>query len=92
MRPLHELDVLKPGSNNFLREARGCAGLLPATLGFLPPRTYEQHPALISAFWIPGEPEPGILGGPNRVDCVHLTLLKPGRQRRKRPSPRRRAA
>ena len=49
---------------------------LPATLGFLPPFRREHHPALISAFAIVDEPEPGLVGTPSDVRSVHLTLLK----------------
>jgi Toprim domain len=50
---------------------------LPATLGFLPARKPEHHPALIAAFALPDEPEPGVVGTPHDVESVHLTLLKP---------------
>jgi Toprim domain len=61
----------------YLREARGYTGLLPPTLGFLPPTKPEHHPALIAAFAIPSEPEPsGVLDVPRDVDAVHLTLLQ----------------
>lgn len=56
--------------------ARRCTGGSPATLRFLAPRKREQHPAMIAAFGIPDEPEPGRLE--MRDDCVagvHLTLL-----------------
>ena len=58
--------------------ARGYAGALPATLGFLPPQKSEHQPALIAAFALAGEPEPGLLSvHDNRVCGVHLTFLKP---------------
>ena len=44
----------------YLREARGYTGPLPQTLGFLPARG-EYPPAMIAAFGIPTEPEPGVL-------------------------------
>jgi predicted RNA-binding Zn-ribbon protein involved in translation (DUF1610 family) len=47
-------------AERYLREARGIPGALPATLGFLPPWG-EHPPALIAAFGIPTEPEPGAL-------------------------------
>jgi putative DNA primase/helicase len=50
---------------------------LPTTLGFLPARKPEHHPALIAAFALVDEPEPGIVGTPRNVGAVHLTLLKP---------------
>ena len=40
------------------------------------PRKREDYPALIAAFAIPDEPDPGALGIPRSVDAVHLTLLK----------------
>jgi DNA primase len=52
----------------YLRQARCYYGPLPATLGFLPARTKDQHPAMIAAF--------GIADAPHDVDAVHLTLLK----------------
>jgi hypothetical protein len=50
---------------------------LSPTLGFLPAREPEHHPALIVAFALVDEPEPGVLGTPHDVNAVHLTLLKP---------------
>jgi hypothetical protein len=61
----------------YLRQARAIACPLPPTLAFLPPRGPEQHPAMIAAFGLPDEPEPGILAPPRNVTAVHLTLLKP---------------
>lgn len=55
---------------------RGITCPLPATLGFLSAHG-EHPPALISAFTIPDEPEPGIVGTPRLVQSVHLTKLKP---------------
>jgi hypothetical protein len=68
-----------PGTiaERYLREAREITCALPATLGFLAPRKPEHHPALIAAFALPDEPEPGVVGPPHDVDAVHLTLLKP---------------
>src|SRR5262249_27287680 len=43
---------------------------------FLPPWR-EHHPAMIAAFAIVDESEPGALGKPRGVTSVHLTLLKP---------------
>jgi hypothetical protein len=37
----------------------------------------EHHPALIAAFGLCAEPEPGIIAAPSDVISVHLTLLKP---------------
>jgi putative DNA primase/helicase len=50
---------------------------LPQTLGFLRPTKPKHHPAVICAFAIPDEPEPGILAAPRAVNAVHLILLRP---------------
>ena len=50
---------------------------LPPTLGFLPARKPEHHPALISAFTLVDEPEPGVLRTLRDVDAVHITLIRP---------------
>jgi hypothetical protein len=63
-------------AETYLR-SREIACALPVTLGFLPPRKPEQHPAMIAAFAVPPEPEPGVLGVPHDVQAVHLTLLRP---------------
>ena len=63
-------------AERYLREARKYSGPLQATLGFLPPLKSEHHPALIAAFALVDEPEPGILGKPQHVSAIHLTLLK----------------
>jgi hypothetical protein len=60
----------------YLREVRGYAGAIPTTLAFLPPQKPEHHSAMIAAFDIPTECEPGVLGIPGDVDAVHLTLLR----------------
>jgi hypothetical protein len=57
--------------------ARGITCPLPPTLAFLPPYRPEHHPAMIAAFGLCDEPEPGLLGSPRTVGSVHLTLLKP---------------
>ncbi|MGX1352999.1 hypothetical protein AB7M49_006608 [Bradyrhizobium elkanii] len=56
---------------------RGIVCPLPATLGFLPPRKPEHHAAMVAAFALPDEIEPGVLSAPRNVTAVHLTLLKP---------------
>ena len=61
-------------AQRYLR-SRGIMCPLPATLGFLPARG-EHPPSLISAFTIPDEPEPGVLGAPRVVESAHLTKLK----------------
>jgi Toprim domain len=64
-------------AEHYLREVRKYSGPLQATLGFLPPLKPEHHPALIAAFAVVDEPEPGLLGKPQHVTAIHLTLLKP---------------
>jgi hypothetical protein len=61
----------------YLRTARGYSGPIPRTLAFLLPSKPEHHPAMMAAFGVCDEPEPGIVGEPLNVDSVHLTLLKP---------------
>lgn len=60
----------------YLRIFRGITCPLPPTLGFLAPNRPDQHPAMIAAFALPDEPEPGIVGEPRNVSSVHLTLLR----------------
>jgi hypothetical protein len=67
-----------PGTvaETYLRECRRYKGPLPPTLGFMPARD-NFAPAMISAFGIPAELEPGILSiSPAAVMAVHLTHLK----------------
>lgn len=57
----------------YLRK-RGYAGPIPATFGYLPAR--DPHPsAMIAAFGMADEPEPGILAEPKAITGVHLTRL-----------------
>jgi putative DNA primase/helicase len=63
-------------AETYLRR-RGITCALPPTLGFLPPSKPEHHPAMIAAFALVDEPDPGTLGRPRDVQSVHLTLLKP---------------
>jgi Toprim domain len=59
----------------YLREARGYGGPLPATLGFLPARA-KSPPAMIAAFGMVDEPEPGVVSiAETAVAGVHLTRL-----------------
>jgi hypothetical protein len=61
----------------YLREARGYGGPLPATLGFLPSRG-NHPPAMIAAFGMATESEPGVLRiADAAVLGVHLTRLLP---------------
>jgi hypothetical protein len=64
-----------PGET-YLRQARGYQGPIPATLGFLPARG-EYAPAIIAAFGLPQEPEPGMLSMPvDSIAAVHLIRLR----------------
>lgn len=68
-------------AETYLREARGYSGQipppLPATLGFLPARG-DHGPAMIAAFGVPHEPEPGTLViADDAVRGVHITRLAP---------------
>jgi hypothetical protein len=47
-------------AETYLRSARGYGGPLPATLGFLPSRG-DHPPAMIAAFGMATECEPGVL-------------------------------
>jgi hypothetical protein len=61
----------------YLRSARGYGGPLPATLGFLPSRG-DHPPAMIAAFGMATECEPGMLRiADAAVVGVHLTRLLP---------------
>jgi Toprim domain-containing protein len=71
-------------AERYLREARAYGGPLPPTLGFLPARG-DYPPALIAAFGIPEEPEPGVIVMPDsNVRGVHITRLLPDGSDRER--------
>jgi hypothetical protein len=64
-------------AERYLRECRGYPGPIPATLRYLPP-TEKYPPAMIAAFAVAQEPQPGVLSvPPATVHAVHLTRLKP---------------
>jgi hypothetical protein len=63
-------------AERYLRQARGYGGPLPATLGFLKLFKPEYPPALIAAFAMPQESEPGILAAPRDVGSVLLIALR----------------
>jgi hypothetical protein len=64
-------------SERYLRQVRAYRGPFPSTLAFLPPTKPDYHPALIVAYGLPDEPEPGVLGLQDAaVNAVHLVLLK----------------
>jgi hypothetical protein len=64
-------------AETYLRDARGYDGPLPSTLRFLRGGG-EYPPAMIAAFGIPAEPEPGVLSiAEDEIRGVHVTRLKP---------------
>jgi putative DNA primase/helicase len=62
-------------AERYLR-GRGITCPLPPTIAYLPPAKPEHYPALIAAFALADEVEPGILGEPRNVGAVHLVLLR----------------
>ncbi len=58
-------------AETYLRQARGYGGAIPATLAFLPPRD-DHEPALIAAFGLCSEPEPGELA----IDDVNVRAMQ----------------
>ncbi len=64
-------------AERYLREARGYGGAIPATLAFLPARG-DRPPALIAAFGMASDPEPGGRAiADDAVMAVQLVKLKP---------------
>jgi hypothetical protein len=64
-------------AETYLRHARGYGGPLSSTLGFLPARG-KHGPAMIAAFGLPDEIEPGVLAIAEEQVCgVHITRLAP---------------
>jgi CHC2-type zinc finger protein len=55
---------------------RGYVDAIPPTIGYLPARGEHPH-AMISAYALPNEIEPGELGAPLVVRSVHITKLAP---------------
>lgn len=65
-------------AETYLRQARGYAGPLLETLGFLPGRG-DYPPAMIAAFGLASEPEPGVIRMSSEdVRGVHITRLALG--------------
>jgi len=60
---------------HYLRQRR-YTGVIPPTIGYLSARGEHPH-AMVAAFALPNEVEPGELGPPLGVRAVHLTKLKP---------------
>src|SRR5262249_23656246 len=66
----------------YLREARRYGGPLPATLGYLS-RSRKHCPAMIAAFGLAAETEPGVLAiADDAVRGVHITRLAPDGSRK----------
>src|SRR5262249_18283276 len=62
-------------AERYLRQARRYNGPMPATLGYLPPCD-NHNPAMIAAFGLATEPEPGVLAIADRaVRGIHITRL-----------------
>jgi hypothetical protein len=71
-------------AERYLREKRGIGCQLPATLGFLPARG-EYPPALIAAFGLAHEVEPGVIAiRGSAIRGVHVTRLQPDGSDRER--------
>src|SRR5438105_1717922 len=69
------LPIVGTAAETYLRGPRGYGGSLQATLGFLPGRA-GFPPAMIAAFGLPAEPEPGRLAiNDCAVAGVHITRL-----------------
>jgi hypothetical protein len=63
-------------AETYLREVRRYHGQLPATVGFLPARG-EHPPAMIAAFGVAEEMEPGVVAiNDAAVRGIHITKLK----------------
>ena len=71
-------------AERYLREKRKIKCPLPATLGFLPARG-EYAPAMIAAFGLPHEIEPGVIDiADGALKGVHITRLLPDGSDRER--------
>jgi hypothetical protein len=67
-----------PGTivERYLR-SRGITVAVPATVRFLAPTKPDHHPAMVTAYGLADEPEPGVLAiVAEQITAVHLTLLK----------------
>jgi hypothetical protein len=72
----HRRPIAGSVAETYLREARAYNGPLPETLGFLPARG-DYPPAMVAAFGLIEEPEPGIITiNDEAVDGIHITKLK----------------
>jgi Toprim domain-containing protein len=74
-------------AERYLRETRGCRGPFPCTLGFLPANKDKGYPpALIAAYGMPIEIEPGELALPiEAVRGVQLIKLTPDARKLEKP-------
>jgi hypothetical protein len=76
--------IVGTSAEHYVREGRRYHGPLPATLAYLPARGDYPH-ALIAAFGLPTEPEPGELAiADAAVLSVHITRLVPDGSDRER--------
>jgi hypothetical protein len=66
--------VLETNPAGLYLRKRGYEGQFPATLGYLPPNG-EYPPAMIAAFGVADEPEPGVIEPPRIVTGINLTRL-----------------
>ena len=74
--------IRKPLDGCYLRGARGLRGPFPATLGYLPAQG-EHAPAMIAAFGVATEPEPGTVAiADHYIMAVHLTKLTADRSQK----------
>jgi hypothetical protein len=84
----HRMPIAGTVAETYLRSARSYGGTIQSTVGFLPP-TEKYPPALIAAFGITTEPEPGVLAiADDAVSGVHLIKLKPDGSDRLRDDPK----
>jgi Toprim domain len=71
-------------AERYLRDARGIARPLPATLGFLP-ASGKYPPAMVAAFGLAHETEPGVIAIDNdAIRGIHVTRLLPDGSDRER--------
>jgi hypothetical protein len=76
--------VIESIAEVYLRDARGYRGLIPPTLAFLP-ASGKYPSALIAAYGVASEPEPGVLAiDDNAMRGIQLTRLLPDGSDRER--------
>jgi phage/plasmid primase-like uncharacterized protein len=75
-------------AEGYLRQTRGYHGTIPATLRFLEPNG-NYPPAMIGAFGLTDEPEPGILTiAESKITGIHLTRLTSDSRKLKGDDPK----